>query len=503
MNLEDRAQSATIRTADATPYAASLIQSLRDIGYSCETALADIVDNSITAGAGSVEILSDLSASEPSVAVLDDGRGMTADELVEAMRPGSRNPLEDRHADDLGRFGLGLKSASFSQCKRLTVLTRRHGVLSGATWDLDAVARTNRWEIELHDDFGSIPWHDRLTGDGTLVIWRSLDRLWGGIENGDSEQIRHVNRILSQSEHHLRLVFHRFMSEGRAPLTLLRNGRRLDPIDPFGTKLPGHQYDRMDRLEMSLGTVEFQAHTLPHHSGLTKAQWDDLGGPEGHLRSQGFYVYRGRRLIIAGSWLGLARQLELTKLCRVRVDIPNTMDPEWKIDVKKASAQLPPKVRERMRRLVENLPQTSKRTYQRKGRRLVDQEYLPIWSRIQKDGGIIYRPDPAHPLIAAFSDKLPMALQDEFATIVAAIGSAMPVASLHADFAGNPEDVRADDSDEAMLIQYARALVPGFVQAGMSDEEILDHLHPIELFRSRWDLSHGLIRDVVNEVRNV
>lgn len=498
---EGHAQISTVRTADATPHAASLIQSLRDIGYSCETALADIIDNSITAGARTIEVLSTLSGSDPAIALLDNGKGMTPGELVEAMRPGTRNPLEDRGVNDLGRFGLGLKSASFSQCKRLTVLTRRDDIVSGATWDLDVVARTNRWEIELHDDLSTIPWHDRLTRDGTLVIWRTLDRLGGGIETGGIERMRHINRTLAQAERHLRLVFHRFMEEGSAPLTLLLNGRRLDAIDPFGTDLPGHQSDRMDRLEMSLGTVEFQAHTLPHHSGLTKAQWDDLGGPEGHLRSQGFYVYRGRRLIIAGSWLGLARQLELTKLCRVRVDIPNTMDPDWKIDVKKASAQLPPRVRERMRSLVERLPQTSKRTYQRKGSRLVDEEYLPIWSRIRKDGGIIYRPDTTHPLIAAFSGKLSLVLQEEFATVVAAIGSTMPVASLHADFAGSPEDVRADDSDKTMLLQYARAVVPPLAQAGVSDEDILDQLHPIELFRNNWDLSQEIIRDVLTEVR--
>ncbi len=146
--------------ADATPHAASLIQSLRDIGYSCETAVADIIDNSITAGAKTVEILSDASGDDLALAVLDDGTGMTRTELIEAMRPGSRNPLSDRAANDLGRFGLGLKSASFSQCKRLTVVTRKDGQTLGATWDLDFVATTNRWEIRLHEDIEGIPWAD-------------------------------------------------------------------------------------------------------------------------------------------------------------------------------------------------------------------------------------------------------------------------------------------------------------------------------------------------------
>jgi hypothetical protein len=487
------------KTADATPNAASLIQSLRDIGYSCETALADILDNSITAGARRIEVLTDLSASEPAVGILDDGGGMTAEELVEAMRPGSRNPLDDRASEDLGRFGLGLKSASFSQCKRLTVLTRKAGVVAGATWDLDVVARTNRWEIELHDSLMDQPWSDRLIGDGTLVLWQNLDRLGGGIEGNDAGRAAHINRVIAQAERHLRLVFHRFMSEDRPPLELWLNGRRLQPVDPFGRCFAGHQADRVDRLDMADGSVEFQCFTLPHHKTVSKAEWDDLGGPEGHLRSQGFYVYRGRRLIITGSWLGLARQTELTKLCRIRVDIPNTMDSDWKIDVKKASAQLPPKVRERMRNLVERLSLTSKRTYQRRGQKLVDREYMPLWHRIQRDGAIIYRPDASHPVLADFSARLPAEMQNEFANIVGVLGSTMPVASLHADFAGSAEEVKADDADEAILRQLAQAMVRALQEQGRSTEEILDALHPVELFRTNWDTASAVIRQIASE----
>ena len=491
--------AAKARTADATPHAASLIQSLRDIGYSAETALADILDNSITAGARRIEILSDLGRADPAIGILDDGAGMTLDELVEAMRPGSRNPLEDRAADDLGRFGLGLKSASFSQCKRLTVLTRKKGIFAGATWDLDAVARTNRWEIDLHEEDEDLPWGDQLTGDGTLVIWRSLDRLSGGIEATDVAQAQHINRAIAQAERHLRLVFHRFMTEDSPPLLLFLNGRRLEPIDPFGTRFAGHQADRVDRLDMAHGSVEFQCFTLPHHKSVVKADWEELGGPEGHLRSQGFYVYRGRRLIIAGSWLGLARQTELTKLCRIRVDIPNTMDADWKIDVKKASAQLPPKVRSRMRLLVERLSSTSKRTYQRRGQKLVNEEYMPLWHRIQRDGAIIYRPDPAHPVFADFSARLPIDLQDEFANIIGVLGSSVPIASLHADFAGCAEEVQADEADEAVLRQLAKAMVGVFREQGLDTEQILETLHPIEMFRANWDTASSVIRQIISE----
>ena len=312
--------------ADATPHAASLIQSLRDIGYSCETALADIIDNSITAGSRNIDILCNTNCAEPAIGILDDGNGMDLDELIEAMRPGSRNPLDERDAGDLGRFGLGLKSASFSQCKKLTVVSRKNGQTVGATWDLEEVARSNRWEIETHYVVSELPWSDMLKETGTLVIWRSLDRLSGGIEHDDRKRSEHINRTIAEAERHIRLVFHRFMEDDKPALRLALNGRELAPLDPFARSYPSHQCEPQDELKLGRGTVVFQSFTLPHHKSISKADWEDLSGPDGHLKSQGFYVYRGRRLIIAGSWLGLARQTELTKLGRIRVDMPTTME---------------------------------------------------------------------------------------------------------------------------------------------------------------------------------
>ena len=102
------------RRADATPHAAALIEGLRDIGYSLETAVSDIIDNSITAGAHRIQVITETYSDEPYIAIVDDGDGMAEDELIAAMRPGSRNPLAARDEPDLGRFGLGPKSASFS-----------------------------------------------------------------------------------------------------------------------------------------------------------------------------------------------------------------------------------------------------------------------------------------------------------------------------------------------------------------------------------------------------
>ena len=141
------------REKEVPPKASVLVESLRDIGYSLHTAVADVIDNSLTAGARTIELHAETHAEVPAIGILDDGTGMTEAELIEAMRPGSRSPLESRPATDLGRFGLGLKTASFSQCRRLNVVTRRAGLTSCAVWDLDTVAARDRWIVELPREY--------------------------------------------------------------------------------------------------------------------------------------------------------------------------------------------------------------------------------------------------------------------------------------------------------------------------------------------------------------
>ena len=163
-----------IRRERIAPSAAVLVESMRDIGYSLQTAVADIIDNSITSGARRIELLTDTHSDNLSIGILDDGTGMSETELLEAMRPGSKSPLDSRPQHDLGRFGLGLKTASFSQCRRLTVLTRSRGMTSCAVWDLDVIAKTDEWMVEVVSNTEHIPWSSKLGDSGTLVVWQKL-----------------------------------------------------------------------------------------------------------------------------------------------------------------------------------------------------------------------------------------------------------------------------------------------------------------------------------------
>lgn len=483
------------RHVDATPNAGSLIEGHRDFGYTLETALADIIDNSITAGARTVELIVDTVADEPWIALADDGSGMTEGELIEAMRLGSKNPTDERDAEDLGRFGLGLKSASFSQCRSLTVMTRQDDRTSCARWDLDRVAKRNDWSLELIDNPEIVMGHNLLLERGTVVVWEKLDRLSGGLTHDRAKRAEHMNSEFSRAEHHLRLVFHRFLEGANPVLKLSLNGRPLKPIDPLAAQHVATQKDPEEVLRLRRGNVLIRCHTLPHHRRMSREEWEEIGGPEGHLKSQGLYVYREKRLIIAGGWLGLARQTELTKLCRIAVDIPNSMDAEWKIDVKKASAQLPPVVRGRLKKVVERFVGTSKRTYRSRGQKLVDETRFPIWNRVQQDGNIVFRPNLEHPVFRTYSDQLPEELRQGFERCLRIVGSGLPIETLHAELVGNAEAVTADETSATDLKELVYSLAVTLMENGVPSEALLDTMQSNPFLRVRWEAVAPILED--------
>ena len=480
------------RRADATPHAAALIEGLRDIGYSLETAISDIIDNSITAGAHRIQIVTETFSDEPFIAIIDDGNGMDEDELVAAMRPGSRNPLAARDEPDLGRFGLGLKSASFSQCRRLTVVSRKAGQTSAAIWDLDDVAERNEWAVQLPGTMTGIPAIEHIGPSGTLVLWQKLDRLTGGFSHKAAKRAEVINQRIAETERHLRLVFHRFIEDAK-PIRMLLNGRTLRPLDPFARKHPATIADPEERLTLIRGDVEIQSFTLPHHKQMSKTDWEDIGGDEGHLKSQGFYLYRGKRLILHGTWFGLCRQSEITKLSRVRIDIPNSMDADWKIDVKKSSAQLPPIVRERLKKVIDRILSGSKRTYSKRGQKLVDHERLPMWHRIQADGQIRYRPNADHPAFADFAESLPADLRRGFFNCIALVGASLPIETLYSDMAGSAEQIVPDRVDEDTLAQAVQATLSVLMGARKELKEIIALMKDVDPFRSAWDDTQRII----------
>lgn len=358
-----------IKTINLPPYAPTLIESTRAIGYSLEAAVADIIDNSIAANANSIDLFY-FPYDNPYVAVLDNGYGMNSDEINTAMQYGSKNPLEVRDSKDLGRFGLGLKTASLSQCRVLTVVSKQGERIEARRWDIDHITETGDWSLLVleDDDLVNLPHYSDLKehSSGTLIVWQNLDRLKNGERNFEDS----FSKRFTEVKDHLSLVYHRYLSgePGIQKLTIRANGTPLTPKDPFLSKKSQQAMDD-ETLVIHGEKIVVRPYILPHISKLLAEELEELGGKEGLRRKQGFYIYRNKRLLVWGTWFRMMRQGEMSKLARIRVDIPNTLDDLWTLDIKKSSAIPPAEVRENLRMIIAKMADRSQRTWTYRGKR--------------------------------------------------------------------------------------------------------------------------------------
>jgi hypothetical protein len=387
------------------PSASPILESLRAFGYSPATAIADLVDNSIAAHAACIDIAFHWDGERSWVSIADNGDGMTDDELKSAMRLGSRSPLEERKKGDLGRFGLGLKTASFSQARCLTVMTRRSLAQPAVRqWDLDLVQRTNEWRLlsEISDSL-SPKMSGILPISGTVVVWESLDRLLGkSLGSTEAASIESFLKVVDDVKAHLELVFHRFLGRPN-PLVITVNGRQLVGWDPFLRNL-NSMTSGAESIPLAGGTMTVQPFVLPHKSKLTEAEHAAAAGRDGWNASQGYYVYRDSRLLVGGSWLGVGGvKEEHSKLARIQLDIPSSLDHLWQVDVRKASIKAPAAVHSDLRRIARATKKAAQEVYRFRGKQVtgrVASDYVIGWKSIRgRAGASEYQINRKHPLI--------------------------------------------------------------------------------------------------------
>lgn len=390
-----RVVSASARkTVAVTPSAERLTTSLRDIGYDFNSAVADILDNSVSAGARQVDIDLVFAGRDSYILITDDGSGMTEAQLTEAMRFGTRRGYD---GVELGKYGLGLKTASLSQCRRLTVVTRTAPVRCHArirSLDLDHVAATDRWEVLTGPPTDGVAWAGHVAelisrGPGTVVIWDQLDRVFPASGSSSGWARRRLDALTMGLHQHLGMVFHRFI-EGTAvsrqfePLVITINGEKVKPWNPFAP-------DESETVEMPARHFEF-AHSgtrsdlvfrpfvLPARSLFSSAEaFDRMSGPHKWNRQQGLYIYRADRLVQSGGWAGIRAIDEHTKLARASLDFSPNLDELFRINVAKMRVILPAEVRTMLESEIGVLCKRAEAMYRRdqrtaSGSELLDEE---------------------------------------------------------------------------------------------------------------------------------
>ena len=361
-----------------SPGAVGLIDSLREVGYDFKSSIADLIDNSIGADASNVcvDIKSDDGEVPPYVMIADNGMGMDSVQLKEAMRYASSQKTYTKK--DLGKYGLGLKTASLSQCRELTVASKpkpQSGTrprLNIMKWDITEVYVENDW-IVLQPSLQELSsWERNLIqknlsdkNHGTVVLWSDLMEIHPLLRDKDSrKKEKYLLSLIKEVKEHLSMVFHKFMEDavrGRKQLKITVAQQLLKPWNPF---CPEESTESLDISEPEVSYTDKQdtnkkskiiisPYILPNKEEFSSEENWKKAGPEGKWnRQQGFYFYRNGRMLQSGGWSRLRAPDEHTKLLRVAVEFYPALDRHFEINISKMKATIPSQIREQVKKLV-------------------------------------------------------------------------------------------------------------------------------------------------------
>lgn len=490
------------------PSPSAMIESMRAYGYSFPMAIADLIDNSISAGAKNIWLHFHWSGRDSWLSITDDGCGMSETSLISAMRLGSQNPLDERSQNDLGRYGLGMKTASFSQCRRLTVLSLHKDSRSIRRWDLDFIAECakqnqDEWLLLKSPAEGSekrLSFKPKLE-NGTIILWENIDRIVDDAPISDDnaqhafhQQIEHVRKYLA-------MIFHRFLEGNRPQLKIFINGsdphHRVKAWNPFFDWHACTDRTPEDIIDFNGKRIKLRGYILPHKDRIEKEIYKDASGPRGWNAQQGFYVYRNQRLLVAGSWLGLGHGKPWTKeehykLARIQIDIPNSMDQDWQIDVKKSVAVPPIIIRNRLIKLADEVRKRARSVFSHRGRygpRTAKNKMIRPWSASTIDGRPVYKIDRAHPLVAEVL-KLSGDRRHITEALFEVIEETVPVQRIWLDTAEKPEAhlLPFEHKTKKEIQRTIRYTYEALLGDGRTSEEAVAHILMQEEFSEYHDL---------------
>jgi hypothetical protein len=337
----------------ANPNPEYLIKSIAEQGYSIETAISDLIDNSIFADADKIEVLSDTSSTPFKLYITDNGNGMDSESLSKNMHFPSNSPDSERSKSDLGRFGLGMKTASFSQTRCFTVLSRKRGEEKyyARTWDVEYLRTTREWRIIVNSDIEiakhlenyNVLSNNYIGGyenfsPNTIVIWQGLYKFENYLS--ENKKIESFNRqITNISNSYLSIVFHRFLENNKLKIRI--NNTQISAFNP----IPENKGIRsLAPLVKTIkdGSIKITGFVLPNKA-ITESRENSEWTPYGKslMDMEGLYVYRMNRLIFFGSWNDTTNRTPRLQLARLVIEIGNDADKIFHLNVAKSQINIP------------------------------------------------------------------------------------------------------------------------------------------------------------------
>lgn len=475
------------QTASAVPEASSMIETFRAIGYNIETAIADIIDNSISANARNIWVNFEWKGSKTWLSIKDDGSGMNNEELIQAMRPGSKNPLQERNEKDLGRFGLGLKTASFSQARKLTVISKKADYKPIYwTWDLDFVNKTGKWNLIKYLPNEDLEKEISEFTSGTIVLWNDIDRVVKDFSQDDNKALDKFLLTMEQVKKHLAMVFHKFIE--KAKINIFFQDKKITAWNPFLTDEPATQIFPEEKIQN--GNVKIEGFVLPHKSKISEEKYKYAEGVKGWNEQQGFYIYRNERLLLAGDWLGLFRKEEHYKLTRIQIELPNTLDSEWQIDIKKSVARPPLVFKEQIRAYALKVRQQGVEVYRHKGksvRQVAGQKFVPLWIDHKRGDKWFYKINRENPILGKIKEQAKKEPDKAIEMLLRFIEETIPSKSIYIKESEEPElqGTPFEDTNHDIIRKTMKAMYSNLLTQGKTEEQakaIISNIEPFNNF---------------------
>lgn len=471
------------------PQPCILLESLRNMGYTLKSAIADIVDNSITANATKISIQYRGSyQGEPWLAICDNGEGMSRDALFQSMKFGSRAYHQEKRAEnDLGRFGLGMKTASISQCRRLTVFSWQDGVSSAFCWDLDNIDETwnivelSHNDIEENEILGVIMKSLKFsfTEHGTVVLWEKMDR-------DAAKSDKAFQSFMNDARDHIALVFHRYMENEAGYKQVIEfdmNTNVISPRPPFGPeKNPNRHILNSAQFFCHGHAVKYQPYLLPREVDSSPSEYAQYAGKEGYVQNQGFYVYRNRRLIERATWFKKHKKEHKTQLLRIRIDIPAELDEFWEIDVRKSQTTPPSEIQNRVALIVEHAMEEARCFWDSSHRNIATRahDFTPAWSINQiKPNVYDYLVNKEHSIYKIISEQLSKEGKQLLRFYVDLLSKSFPYERYYSNRCQNADEKIVVDGDSQK--DEKSKLITMLLQVGVSEEDIGKILSNTEL----------------------
>mgnify|MGYP001295616345 CR=1 FL=1 len=414
-----------IISEDAYPNPEYLIKSIAEQGYSLETSLADLMDNSISAKASKIEILVDSNSEPFKLFLADNGQGMTEEELSKNMQFPSNSPENIRSNSDLGRFGLGMKTASFSQTRKFTVLSKKKGEKKyhGRTWDVNFL-KVNGWKIIINTDEEIVNLthqYNELSKEflkkfddfnpNTIVIWDGLYKFETYLKK-DNRKDALKKEITEVTSDYLSLVFHRFIEKKVNPLHIRINNTLVTPFNPFPEEEKDFRQIEPKQSSFRSDVIKIEGFVLPSRAitdsikGLTK--WTTRH--RGLMDMEGLYIYRADRIILFGGWNGIVKKAPRLQLARLRVEVGNSVDHLLHLNVAKSQIVVPHELRNAFEDYIYELKIEAEREYYNRGIRKFSgaksQNHIQLFERSYSNKGSILEVNYNFPLVKNLQQSL-------------------------------------------------------------------------------------------------